>query len=104
MTGELVHETVELDANGADLVDQLAQARAAIKGWQEIERKCAGQLANLAGEGKYLNVLGQRRVIVIRNRPNRFNSSKFKNDHPDLYTAYVEPAEQEVVSVRLAAD
>lgn len=96
-------DSVELDKHGADLVDSLAQARAAIKAWQEIEYKTKGQLAALIGDAKHGNVLGEKRVTVVRTTPNRFDRKLFKNDHPRLYNEYVHPGDP-VTTVLLSSE
>ena len=82
---------VELDRHGADLVDSLAQARAAIKAWGNIEDEVKGKLAALIGDAKYGRVLGVNRVSVSRYVPNRFDQKAFKADHPQLHHEYVRP-------------
>lgn len=82
---------VELDRDGADLVDSLAQARAAIKAWGDIEAQVKGKLAALVGDAKYGRVLGVNRVSVHHTVPSRFDQKAFKADHPRLHQEYVRP-------------
>jgi len=96
-------DSVELDRHGADLVDSLAQARAAIKAWQDIEHDTKAKLAALIGDHKYGKVLGERRVTVVRTVPNRFDQKAFRADHPRLHDEYVRPSSP-VTTVLLSSE
>lgn len=83
----------ELSAHERHLVRRLLTAQDEIFAWSEIRIKSRDQL--LAGLGADDGLVhGMRMLSVTRVRPNRFNVSRFKRDHPAMYAAYCEPGEE----------
>ena len=82
-------EVLEIPEDRAALVSELRAAGEAFDSAKERLEFAKGQLANLMGEAT-IATLGDEVVATWKNSTsNRFDTKRFKTDHPDLHAEYL---------------
>lgn len=97
-----VRSKVELDGVEGLLAEH-RRCLDSIKQWEERRDALAAKIEEIMGDAEVGTVEG--REVVTYARTDRFQGSRFKKDHPDLYEVYtdlVEVPQLNVKSIKLA--
>lgn len=88
-----VSGTQEKEALAA--IKELSSAKEAIKKAEEIKKECEAKLKGLIANNKGIQA-GRHKVTWVRTQASRFNSTKFKEAHADLYKEFSETSPKDM--------
>jgi len=84
--------TVILGAEVQDMLDELADAKAQIKNYEQVETACKGALGMLLGDCDFGSINGTRVVSWKNSSRESFDQARFKIEHPALFDKFKKQA------------